>query len=219
VKQLILDVRPDFTPTLANFVPGDNAPLVAALREQLTRQDGSLLYIWGPTGSGRSHLLHAAIATAHDQRPARFVSTGDDMASPGEHGLLCVDDLGAQSETSLAELFRIMINARERQQSLIVAGSEPPARLLMRDDVSSRIAQGLIFEMRPLTDEQKIETLMQHASSRGMRFTREMVGYLLRRSRRDLPWLMAVLDALDEASLSLGRPITLPLLREILRAE
>jgi DnaA family protein len=131
---------------------------------------------------------------------------------------VCIDNVERCDEEDLAALFRLLINARNEQQSIVITGNAPPAALTFRADTSSRIAQGLVFEMRPLSDDQKRETLMQHAASRGMQLAPEIVSYLLRHSRRDLPWLMAVLDALDEASLSLARPITLPLLREILRA-
>jgi DnaA-homolog protein len=214
LKQLILDVRPDFNPTLDNFVPGDNAALVAALREHVQNRNGSVLYIWGAPGSGRSHLLTAAAAQAAATRP---VTSTAENAPTG--GLICIDDVEKRNADELANLFRLLINARENQQAVLISGNAPPASLGFRDDTSSRIAQGLVFEMRPLSDEQKSETLIQHAASRGMQLAPGIVSYLLRRSRRDLPWLMAVLDAMDEASLSLGRPVTLPLLREILRPD
>ncbi len=214
MKQLILDVRPDFKPTLDNFVPGDNAALIAALREHVQRRDGSVLYLWGPPGSGRSHLLHAAAALAEPMRPVSHSA-----AAPVMGALICIDDVERANEAELSALFRVFINARNEAQSILVSGSVPPAVLGFRADTASRIAQGLVFEMRPLSDEQKREALMQHAAGRGMHVSPEIINYLLRHSRRDLPWLMAVLDAMDEASLSLGRPVTLPLLREILRPD
>jgi DnaA-homolog protein len=214
LKQLILDVRPDFNPTLDNFVPGDNAALVAALREHVQSRKGNVLYIWGAPGSGRSHLLTAAAAQAAATRP--ITSTAGSVPTGA---LICIDDVEQRSADDLADLFRLLINARENEQAVLISGNAPPASLSFRDDTSSRIAQGLVFEMRPLSDEQKSETLIQHAASRGMQLAPGIVNYLLRRSRRDLPWLMAVLDAMDEASLSLGRPVTLPLLREILRPD
>lgn len=209
MKQLILDVRPDFVPTLDNFVAGDNAALLAALREQTQRDDGSLLYLWGQPGCGRSHLLAAAVHLT--DRPCLQGPTA------GPAGALhCIDDVDLLDDAALADLFRLLIGAREEGRSLILAGDVPPAALSVRHDVASRIAQGLAFEIRPLSDVQKKTALLQHAQARGLPFGEELVDYLLRHGRRDLPWLMAVLDALDEASLSLGRPVTLPLLRELL---
>ncbi len=45
---------------------------------------------------------------------------------------------------------------------------------------------------------------------------RDLVGYMLRHTARDLPSLMAVLDELDRASLERKRPVTVPLLKEML---
>ncbi|MFA9441883.1 DnaA regulatory inactivator Hda [Uliginosibacterium sp. sgz301328] len=217
MRQLILNIRPHVECRLDNFVPGDNADLLAALAQQLARRDGSVLYLWGEAGSGRSHLLHAAVAAAH-QRPAQFIAA-DAWQTPIETdgALIVVDDVQATDAEAQGDIFRALIRARDLQSSLIIAGDAPAHRLPIRDDVSSRIAQGLTFEIKPLADEQKAATLLQHARSRGMTVGPEIVNYLLRHGRRDLPWLMAVLDALDEASLSLSRPVTLPLLRDIIK--
>ena len=52
-----------------------------------------------------------------------------------------------------------------------------------------------------------------HASGRGFTLSTEIIQYLLHHGRRDLPSLMAIVDALDRYSLQTKRPITLPLLR------
>jgi len=59
--------------------------------------------------------------------------------------------------------------------------------------------------------------LHAYASGRGFALPPELTDYLLRHGRRDLPALMAVLDALDRYSLETKRPVTLPLLREVLQ--
>ncbi|MGC3964598.1 MAG: DnaA regulatory inactivator Hda [Rhodocyclaceae bacterium] len=217
MRQLILNIRPHIECSLDNFVPGDNADLLAALAQQLARRDGSVLYLWGEPGSGRTHLLHAAVAAAH-QRATQFIAA-DAWQTPVEAdgALIVIDDVQATNAEAQGDIFRALIRARDLQTSLIIAGDAPAHRLPIRDDVSSRIAQGLTFEIKPLADEQKAATLLQHARSRGMTVGPEIVNYLLRHGRRDLPWLMAVLDALDEASLSLSRPVTLPLLRDIIK--
>ncbi len=71
--------------------------------------------------------------------------------------------------------------------------------------------------MKPLNDDQKAAALRRHALLRGMQVDEGLVAYLLRHGRRDLPSLMGVLDALDEATLRQKRPATLPLLKELLQ--
>ncbi|KAF7599256.1 MAG: DnaA regulatory inactivator Hda [Candidatus Dactylopiibacterium carminicum] len=218
MQQLTLDVRPRLEPTLDGFVTGDNQALLAALRQQAGAQDGSWLYLWGAPASGRSHLLQATVREAC--RPARYLSAdraGELQITAG--ALVAVDDVEQLDEAGQAALFRALIQAREAQGSLILAGNAPPQHLRIREDVRTRIGQALIFEVQPLDDTAKGLLLMQHAAARGFMLEADIVEYLLRHGRRDARWLMAVLDALDEASLTQARPVTLPLLREILRED
>ena len=58
--------------------------------------------------------------------------------------------------------------------------------------------------------------LADHAASRGLPLPREVCDYLLTRARRDMPSLLAAVDALDRYSLETRRPVTVPLARELL---
>jgi DnaA family protein len=68
-----------------------------------------------------------------------------------------------------------------------------------------------------LSDAEKAQALKNHALERGMHLPDEVMDYCLRHMRRDLPTLMATLDALDEWSLTAKKPVTLPLLRQLLQ--
>jgi DnaA-homolog protein len=219
MRQLTLDVRPEVPVLLDNFVIGDNAGLLAALHAQIAARDGSWLYLWGDLGSGRSHLLQAAITEASlAGRNTCYLTAGQGSFLQMEPGLVAaLDDVDQFDADSQAALFRALIQARDAQGTLILAGNAPPQYLALREDVRTRIGQALIFEIHPLEDTDKGILLLQRAKARGMLLDADIVEYLMRHGRRDVPWLMSVLDALDEASLTLGRPITLPLLQEILQ--
>lgn len=221
MQQLTLDVRPQVPVTLENFVAGDNEALLATLRQQISAHDGSWLYIWGEAGSGRSHLLQAAVAGAREAgRPATYLNaaegTGLEMAPDL---LIALDDLDQLDNDAQALLFRALIQARDARGTLILAGNAPPRQLALREDVRTRIGQAMIFEIQPLDDDAKGALLIQHAMARGITLDADIVEYLLRHGRRDARWLMAVLDALDDASLTQSRPVTFPLLREVLRED
>jgi DnaA family protein len=68
-----------------------------------------------------------------------------------------------------------------------------------------------------LSDEERSSYLRAEAARRGMQLPDEVVAYLMTRMRRDLRSLTAILDRLDQVSLELKRPITLPLLREAIK--
>jgi DnaA family protein len=113
-------------------------------------------------------------------------------------------------------LFSAINAARDGGPPVLAAGSAPPAGLRLRDDLRTRLAWGLVYQLKPLTDADKAAHLRAEAARRGLRLSEEVLGYLLARLPRDLSTLNAVLDRLDRHSLARQRPVTLPLVREVL---
>jgi DnaA family protein len=218
-QQMLLDLKPEQPPTLDNFVVGANAELVARLRSLCDTHSFEALYIWGPQGCGKSHLLAATAETARGQRPLIFLNgaeAGAELAL-ATGTLLVIDDVQALGPEAQIALFRAFNAARFLGLALLLAGSEPPLRLELREDLRTRIGQTLIYEIQSLSDDEKGAALQRHAIERGMLMDPAVVHYLLRHGRRDLPSLMAMLNNLDRASLEQKRPPTLPLLRELMQ--
>lgn len=218
-QQMLLDLKPEQPPTLDNFVIGANGELLQRLRDLCEKHSFEALFIWGPTGSGKSHLLAAVAAKAASQRPVALLNAADaDGELPLSPGcLLVIDDverLGAETQVAL---FRAFNAARFTGLAMLLAGSRPPLQLGLREDLRTRIGQTLIYEIQALSDEEKAAALRRHAIERGMLMDPGVVQYLLRHGRRDLPSLMAMLGNLDRASLEQKRPPTLPLLRELMQ--
>ncbi|OHC67516.1 MAG: DnaA regulatory inactivator Hda [Rhodocyclales bacterium GWA2_65_20] len=220
MTQLLLDLKPEQVPSLDNFVAGINAELVDRLRGLADPGCFDMVYVWGSEGSGRSHLLAATALLAAPRRPTTLLAAAQVGAelhlAPG--GLLIIDDVAALSAAAQVALFRIFNSARLVGLALLLSGATPPLRLELREDLRTRIGQSLIYEVKPLSDEEKAAALRRHALQRGMRIDDGLVQYLLRHGRRDLPTLMAVLDGLDRASLQQQRPATLPLLKEVMQS-
>jgi DnaA family protein len=205
-------------PTLDNFAVGRNVEAVTTLRAWLA---GTLhercIYLWGPSGSGKTHLLRAAVDAARtDPRSSLYVEPAGLPGLETLPRLLAVDGADRMVDAEQAALFRLYQRLTEDDSLLLASGAVAPAALALRDDLRTRLASGLIFQLHLLTDEEKVEALRSHAAGRGFELPSEIAEYLLHRRQRDLPALMAVLDALDQYSLRSHRPITLPLLREML---
>lgn len=205
MKQLLLDIAPAPEPSLVNFVAGRNSELLTVLRDLAGNAHGKRsLYIWGGTGSGRSHLLKAA--------HAHFIQTG---LKDGE--LSIVDDIETTDDATQIALFNRFNELRDSGGAFIAAGPCAPIQLDIRDDLRTRLGWGLVYQVFALSDAEKAEALQRHAAERGFRLPGDVVDYLLRHVRRDLPSLMGMLDALDEWSLTAKRPVTVPLLRQLLQ--
>jgi len=194
MRQLALQISPPPQPTLENFVSGANAELIARLREfQANKFAESVLYLWGEAGSGKSHLLSAC-------------------AGPN-----VVDDVEALDDASQIGLFNKINEMRQTGGAVLVAGNAPPPQLPVREDLRSRLAWGLVYHVKPLTDDERAAYLRAEAGRRGMRVPDEVISYLLTHVRRDLPTLLAILDEVDRASLEKQHPITLPLVKAALK--
>jgi DnaA family protein len=220
MKQLALTLAPTPAPTLDNFFPGRNTELLAALRGLADGISAErFFYLWGEPGSGRTHLLRAmAGALAARGVATLYVEAGAALPAP-DAGLraLAVDDVERMASGAQAAFFNLYNAVRERQGIVLAAGIAPPAGLRMRPDLVTRLGWGLVYQVHALGDDEKIAALKRHAASRAFDLPDGVAEYLLRHLERDLPSLMGVLDALDRHSLEAKRPITLPLLRELLR--
>ena len=211
-RQLTLDLVRPLTPSLDNFVVGRNAEAVAVLRAIAAGRGEPFVYLWGERGSGRTHLL-AALASA---RPAALAA--EDFAVPGfdeATRLYLVDDVDKRAADEQQRLFVLMNEVRANPGAVLVTtGSAPPAQLSLREDVRTRLAWGLVYQLHALTDEEKAHALDEHARSRGLALSHDVIAYLLNHMPRDMRTLVAILDALDGYALAAKRTITVPLVRE-----
>ena len=220
MKQLVLDIAAPPPPSLANFLPGRNAELLHTLRGlvQPARSECQL-YLWGDIGSGKTHLLNAAVAAAqlHGLTAAYTSATDCSDALLAESDVLALDNVEQLDPSAQIGLFNRINAARAGQGRVLVAGSAAPAQLDLRIDLTTRLGWGLVYQLHALSDIEKAVALASHAAQRGFTLEPGVADYLLRHWRRDLPSLMAALDTLDHYSLETQRPVTVPLLREVLR--
>lgn len=217
MSQLLLDITPHWWPTFDNFVAGANQELLSVLQHALVGESRErCIYVWGQTGSGKSHLLQACVSAAQNSHCSAIYAQG---RVPEQAGVVAVDDVESLDDAEQIELFNLYNQMRESGGMLLVSGRQSPLHLDLRPDLRTRLGWGLVYQVQGLSDEEKAQALAQHAQSRGFSLAHEVSQYLLRHGRRDLPSLLAVLDALDEHSLRLHRTPSVPLLKEVLHQE
>jgi len=197
MRQLPLEISRPAEPSFDSFVAGENAEALARVRElALGELREAIVYLWGEAGSGRSHLLRAA--------------------ARANASLLVADDVDALDADGQQRLFGAINAARDGRGAVLAAGPVPPAALGLREDLRSRLAWGLVYHLKPLGEEEKRRHLQAEAARRGLALSDEIAAYLLARVPRDMATLIALLEALDRYALARKRPLTLPLVREVL---
>ena len=231
VLQLQLPIALRDDATLDNFVPvGSSGNAVGvALRDLLNSEACHPLYLSGPAGSGRSHLLQAACHLA-DQQGLRAgylpLTLGGPGVSPDWLGgqenfdLLAIDDL--QSVVGLANweesLLYLYNRCSEAGCRLLLAASEIPGNLgCQLADLESRLASCLLLRLEPAGDEDKAHILTVRAAARGLQLAPDVARYILNRAPRGMASLIALLERLDSASLAAGRRLTIPFVRDVMK--
>ena len=213
-RQLALDLLQPAEPTLANFVAGRNAEAVERLTGLVAGTAGErIVYLWGERGSGRSHLLRAlaALPGARTWQPAD---------APEFSGLTLVDDVEELDDAAQVALFNRLNAVRARADAACVAaGAAPPSQLPLREDLRTRLAWGLVYQLHPLADAEKAAALRAQAAARGLVLGSDVIDYLLTHLPRDMRTLAAALEALDAFALAQKRSLTLPLVRQWLAVD
>lgn len=241
-KQFALDISHTPQASLKNYLPGNDLALISTLQSLInnwksnakTLESNPLnqrwIYWWGPEGSGKSHLLDAMTNAAkssgleyfslHPNEPTTWVRLEERLPTLVRNtspSAITVDDVDRLDERMIGALFRILNEVQTSNNiHIFMAGKAAPAQLTLREDLRTRLGWGLIFQTPLLADDEKIQALEEAAKARGLVLSPEVLPWLINRFYRDMPNLMALIDALDAYSLETKRAVTLPLVRELL---
>ena len=225
--QIPLQLEPRRPDRFEDFVTGPNESALAAVKHLLD-EPGSSLFLAGPEGSGKSHLLNALCHAAREDGLAAFyiaLKRLPEEAAASLEGLqvldlVCVDDLDSVAGNPVWEnaLFACFNEVRAAQGRLLVSSSLPLASLeLGLPDLASRLAWGVRQHLRLPDDDGKLEILQQRARTLRIELPEDVQNYLLKHSKRDMSSLLLALERLKDAAFVGKRKITVPLAREILK--
>lgn len=226
LEQLPLGVRLRDSSRFESYFAGRNVATVEALRAVRPGEGPTCIWLHGPAGSGKTHLLQAICALQAQQGArAAYVPLAECVGGSaallsgyGELDCVCLDDgeaLGARRDWEHAA-FRLYQELDERRGHLIVASARPPgaAGIELRD-LASRLGGGLTLTLQALEEAERIAALTLRAAARGFELPADAAQFLMRRLPRDMTTLCAFLDELDEASLAAQRRLTVPFVREV----
>ena len=221
-QQLTLGIRLRDDATFDNFFSGENKQII----HNLKNQQEPYVFLFGASGTGKSHLLQAACHEAGKKgdsvvylplseeglKPAMF----DGLENMSLIALDDVQEILGDDDWEHA-LFNLYNRVRERGGSMLVSSSEPLGSLNIKlADLKSRLSWGPIFQLSVLSDKEKQLALQQRARNRGLDLADDVVTYFLKRSPRDMNSLFALFEKLDKASMVEKRKLTIPFIKDYL---
>jgi DnaA family protein len=229
-SQLPLSLRWPAQQRFDAYVPGDNAVAVALLDAASRSLQAPWVFVAGPAGCGKTHLLIAACAAANEAgRSAQYLPlrrmrdhAADALRSLGGSEVLALDDIDAIAGDASAEhaLFDLYNRCRVEKYTMLFASLAPPAQAGFRlPDLVSRLSACAQAVLKPLSDPDRRAALRQRAQARGLILDDAVLDWLFARTQRDLTSLTVLLDRIDREALAAQRRITVPFLRQLLEKQ
>lgn len=229
MKQLTLDIGLASGPRFSNFIAGPNEAVARHLQLWLGERGGAgplspvPNYLWGPPGSGKTHLLRAVRDRLREMgvnptHAVGWLDAGVQEPVPFCDGwvLIVLDDVQLYTAEQQHMAFNWFVNAQTQGCAVLAAGQFPPADLKLREDLRTRLGWGHVFALQALDESARRGVLRKAADERGLFLGDEVLDFMLNRFSRDLGSLMELLTLLDGYSLQTQRPITIPLIKSML---
>jgi DnaA family protein len=227
--QIPLQLEPPRPDRFDAFVPGPNMAVLQAV-QNLLDEPGAVLFLSGPEGTGKSHLLNALCHSARERDMGAFyiaLKRLPEAAAAGLEGLqmldvVCVDDIDRVAGNAAWEraLFNCFNEVRSSGGRLLVASQKPLSALQFNlKDLASRLAWGVRLGLQAPADEDKQQVLQQRALSLHIELPDEVCSYLLKHGRRDMASMLETVEKMKDAAFAAKRKITVPLAREVLKSQ
>jgi len=226
MDQLPLPVQLRPEADFSEFLAGPNTEAVAAVVAWAAGRGDPFIYLFGPPGTGKTHLLHAACHQAsRTGRSIVYVPLGEPGLAPSlltdleAAQLIALDDIQTVAGDQAWELglFDLFNRVRAAHRGLLISGQAPVCDLALGlADLRSRLAWGPGYRLHPLGEEECEQLLREAAHRRGLQIGPDLSRYIMRRYRRDAGALLDLLNRLDEKSLREKRRPTVRLVRELI---
>ena len=223
MSQLALPLRLADHAVFESFLDTGNETLVAMLAA-LADGIGDGCWLWGPSAAGKSHLLQAACNKAGDNSvyvPLNVLADAGPAILEGlaSRDLICIDDLDRVAgdtnwEAALFELCNQILDNNRRL--LVTSVTSPRACPIELPDLQSRLVRLPAFQVQVLAETGRMQALQLRARHRGLELPDDTARFLLKRSRRDMASLYALLDKLDVAALRAKRRLTIPFVKNVI---
>ena len=222
--------------TFENFVIGSSNRFAngaaVAVAENPARAYNPL-FIWGGSGLGKTHLLHAAGNYAQVLQPklrVKYVSseefTNDYINSLRDDrqesfkrryrnlDILMVDDIQflEGKESTQEEFFHTFNALHQANKQIILSSDRPPKQLTtLEDRLRTRFEGGLITDVQPPDLETRIAILMKKASTDETRVDREVLGFIASQFESSIRELEGALIRVSAYSSLINEPINMEL--------
>ncbi len=226
----------NFEYTFDNFIVGGSnkfahAACMAVAREPMGETTYNPLFIYGPSGIGKTHLLYAITNEIKKERPNINIIylTGEEFTNQMIESLarqemqafhekfrscdlLLIDDIQfiAGKVATQEEFFHTFNALHEENKQIILTSDRPPHEIkTLEDRLKSRFEWGLIADIQPPDLELRIAIVKKKAEQVHIDIPDEVLTYLAENLRSNIRQLEGAIKKLAALNFLSGREITM----------
>jgi chromosomal replication initiator protein len=228
--------------TFARFVPAsENRSALLAIQDVAEcvcsgrgRRQSNPLFLHGPTGTGKTHLVSALVAQVTRRCPdlvAAVLSAGDlaaeaeDVFEPARHSdLVVIEDLQHLPLRAAEPLIQLLDQLNARGQQIVLTASDGPQRLAGRQGrfpsrLTSRLAAGLVVALQPLQAASRLTLLKDRAQRQQLAISPDVLAWLAEHLTGGNRQLLGALTQLETLTRMGGQPLDVPGVARLFREQ
>ena len=224
-EQLHLNVQLDDAISLDKFIDcSSTEDFLNILKNSTSDQSISNFYIiWGDTGRGKSYVmqgLHRKYTednktTFHFSFKDKRVNSPEILMNLASLEALFIEDFELMEDSEKA-MFNLINECYMSGTRIYLSSTTVTKDLRIRlTDLASRLSSFTAIEIPEITEEEKIEALIQSSKRKGFVLDEKTVKYIVSYTSRNLSDLLKLLDELDSFSLQKKKKISPSLVREM----
>lgn len=226
-KQIPLNIALPPENDFANFYVTDrNRETVSAITRLAQGQMPAIVWLYGESGSGRTHLFEAACLQAQQLRRSAMYLPVQEVRASDPQGvldgleqvdLLCLDDVHCLQDSSAWQeaLFHLYNRVQQRSMVLLMSADRAPRQCHFElRDLASRLNSTLVYRLFAPDDAAKAACMTLRANRVGLQLSAEVCDFIMRRGGRSMGALCQIMQQLDKASLTAQRKLTIPFVKQ-----
>lgn len=226
--------------TFDNFVVGStnqfaHACAVAVSKDPAGSHGYNPLFIHGPSGLGKTHLMYAIANKVHDDHPEMSIicvksedfmnELIDSISKKNTYAfkekyrkadMLLIDDVQFISgKTSTQEEFFHTFNTLyEAKKQIILTSDRPPKEMYtLEERIKTRFVQGMLADVQPPEYELRLAILRKKAEKNKVNLPNDVLAFLAERLNSNIREIEGSIKKIGAISFLSGKPITLELVK------
>lgn len=220
--------------TFENFIVGSSNQLAHASAMNVADHIGTMvnpLFIWGPSGLGKTHLMYAIAnrALGHNPKMKIICIKGEEFTNQlvdaiqknrtrqfrqkfRSCDMLMIDDIQfiAGKEATQTEFFHTFDALYEDNKQIILTSDRPPRELeSLEQRIRSRFEQGLLADIKPPDYELRMAILRNKINQNHLDVPTDVVDFLAQNLQENIRQLEGVIRKLAMSNLLTGQPVNM----------